>query len=171
MNSKVANPKAIGYGVLAIGLWMFSIGPAQVVPSMGGGGAIQTIVTVAALGLLIAGIASFLLDDAWTAFFFLLWSGIFWGSAHGLGFTGLTGAWFLIAITLVNLYLWFGLFKRDDQRGSISGVVFLLWLSLLCLGLHGFVGFDVLSILGGAFGCASALAAFFVSATELSPAD
>lgn len=172
MNYKIANPKALGFGVLAIGLWMISIGPAQVVPGMGYGHIMHTIATVAALGLLIAGIASFLLEDAWSAFFFLLWSGIFWGSTQGMGgYSSLIGAWFLIAVTLVNLYLWFALFKREDHRAGTSALVFLLWLSLLCLGLHGFVGFDVLAILGGAFGCASALFAFYVSATELTSED
>lgn len=174
MNGNVANPWPLGFGVLAIALWMLSVGPAGIGGFMGidvaaGAGAMHGIFTVAMLGLLIAGIAAFLRRESWLGFFFLLWSGLFW--ADGFGFDHAGGmrfvGWFLMTITLVNFYLWAAAWKSGKLGGAVSFMVLLLWISFLCFGLNGFFGFWVLLRIGGAFGLASALVAFYISATTL----
>lgn len=172
MNDKVANPWPLGFGVLAIALWMLSVIPAGIAGPMGfdvAPGTMHAIFTVAMLGLLIAGIAAFLRRESWLGFFFLLWSGLFW--AGGFGFERAGGmrfeGWFLMTITLVNFYLWFTAFKSGKLGGAVSFMVLLLWVSFLCYGLNGFFGFWVLLRIGGAFGLASALVAFYISATTL----
>ena len=172
MNDKVANPWPLGFGVLAIALWMLSVIPAGIAGPMDfdvAPGTMHAIFTVAMLGLLIAGIAAFLRRESWLGFFFLLWSGLFW--AGGFGFERAGGmrfeGWFLMTITLVNFYLWFAAFKSGKLGGAVSFMVLLLWVSFLCYGLNGFFGFWVLLRIGGAFGLASALVSFYISATTL----
>lgn len=174
MNGNVASPWPLGFGVLAIALWMLSVIPAGIsglmdlgaVPDMG---AMHGIFMVAMLGLLIAGIAAFLRRESWLGFFFLLWSGLFW--ANGFGFERAAGirfdGWFLMTIALVNFYLWAAAWKSGKLGGAVSFMVLLLWVSFLCFGLNGFFGFWVLLRIGGAFGLASALVAFYISATTL----
>ncbi|MGH8182608.1 MAG: hypothetical protein ACREPH_02995 [Rhodanobacteraceae bacterium] len=171
MNGKIANPKALGFGVLAIALWMFSVVHAGIADPMGiDPGVMHMVGTVAMLGLLIAGIASFLRHESWLGFFFLLWSGLFWGAGHGMGH-GQMGygdmryaGWFMMTIALVNFYLWFAAMKSGRLGHAVSFMVLLLWLSFLALGLRGFFDFWVLIRVGGALGLASALVAFYVSA-------
>lgn len=173
MNNNIANPWPLGFGVLAIALWMLSVLPAGIAGPMGFGvapGAMHGVFTVAMLGLLIAGIAAFLRHESWLGFFFLLWSGLFW--AGGFGFGRAAGGmrlegWFLMTIALVNFYLWFAAWKSGKLGGAVSFMVLLLWVSFLCYGLNGFFGFWVLLRVGGAFGLASALVAFYISATTL----
>ncbi|MGH8146514.1 MAG: hypothetical protein ACREPY_09285 [Rhodanobacteraceae bacterium] len=172
MNGNIANPWPLGFGVLAIALWMLSVIPAGIAGPIGFGvapAAMHGIFTVAMLGLLIAGIAAFLRHESWLGFFFLLWSGLLWAS--GFGFERAGGArfegWFLMTIALVNFYLWLAAWKSGKLGGAVSVMVLLLWVSLLCFGLNGFFGFWVLLRVGGAFGLASALVAFYISATTL----
>jgi len=176
MNSNIASPKALGFGVLAVALWMFYLAHAGLIHPMGiNPGTMQMAMTLAALGLLIAGIMAFLRREGWLAFFFLLWAGLAWGSTHG-GHGGmheggmLFTAWFTIALTLVNLYLWFAVMKDKKQGGAVSLMVLLLWLSLLALGLQGFFGgAAVLERIGGILGLISALVAFYISAGSVTP--
>lgn len=178
MYSKIANPKALGFGVLAIGLWMFSVIHAGIASPAGFEPQILHMVgTIAMLGLLIAGIAAFLRHEAWLGFFFLLWAGLFWGS----GFAAMRRAqmvygdmryagWFLMTIALVNFYLWYGVWKSGRFGMAVSCMLLLLWLSLLALGLHGFFAFWVLFRVSGALGLASALVAFYISAGAVATA-
>lgn len=173
MYNNLANPRALGFGVLAIALWMFSVVHAGIVDPMGIDPLIMHMVgTVAMLGLLIAGIAAFLRHESWLGFFFLLWSGLFWG-AYGMGH-GQMGdgdmhyaGWFMMTLALVNGYLWVATVKSSKLGPAISFMVLLLWLSFLALGLRGFFDFWVLIRVGGALGLASALIAFYVSAGAL----
>lgn len=177
MNGKVANSEALGFGVLAIALWMFSVANAGIGGTLGIAGAgplgfgsvMHGVATLAMLALLIAGIASFLRHEAWLGFFFLLWSGLFWGGGFGTGMesVGRFDGWFMMTLTLVNFYMWLAAWKSGRLGGAVSFMVLLLWISLLCYGLRGFFGFWVLDRVGGAFGLASALVAFYVSAATL----
>lgn len=181
MNGNIADPRPLGFGVLAIALWMLSVVHAGIAGAMMGFDphVVHAFGTVAMLGLLIAGIAAFLRRESWLGFFFLLWSGLFWSSAYGMdqGQMGYGGAryagWFMMTIALVNFYLWIAAWKSARFGGAISFMVLLLWVAFLCFGLNGFFGFWVLLRVGGAFGLASALVAFYVSAatlaTELCP--
>ncbi len=171
MNSHIANPKALGFGVLAIALWMFFLAHVGLIHPIGVNSSIlHMAMTMAALGLLIAGIMAFLRHESWLAFFFLLWAGLAWGLAYGMGYHGSVGssdihftAWFAIALTLVNLYLWFATVKSRKLGSALSLMVLLLWLSLLLMSLQDFLGVWVLGRISGALGLASALVAFYVS--------
>ena len=175
MNSNVANPKALGFGVFAIALWMFSLPHSGVISPMGIDiSTFHTAATIASLGLLIAGIMAFLRRDTWLAFFFLLWAGAIWGSAQGISQHDMMAprdmryaAWLAIALTLVNFYLWLGTYRNSQLGGSVFFMMLLLWLSLLALGLDGFFHAVVLERIGGVLGLISALAAFYVSAGSL----
>lgn len=175
MNNKVANPTALGFGVLAIAFWMFSLPHAGLVHPTGiDPGTMHVTMTLAALGLLIAGIMAFLRQEGWSAFFFLLWAGIAWGSSQGMGHEMMAATrefngWFAIAITLVNLYLWFGAFMTRNIGGAVSLTVLLLWLSLFGLGLSFFFNSAVLERIGGILGLISAVLAFYVSAGSMCP--
>ena len=177
MNNKVANPKALGFGVLAVAFWMFSLAHAGLVRPAGiDPGTMHVTMTLATLGLLIAGIMAFLREEGWSAFFFLFWAGMAWGSAHGMGHdmmpaTREFNGWFAIAITLVNLYLWFGAFKTKSIGGAVSLTVLLLWLSLLGLGLSFFFNSVVLERIGGILGLIGAVVAFYVSAASMCPVN
>ncbi len=175
MNNKVANPTALGFGVFAIAFWMFSLTHSGLVHPAGiDPGTMHVAMTVAALGLLIAGIMAFLREEGWSAFFFLLWAGLAWGNSHGMGheMMGATrefNGWFTIAITLINLYLWFGAFKDKKLGGATSLTVLLLWLSLLGLGLSFFFNSAALERIGGILGLIGAALAFYVSAASMCP--
>ena len=175
MNNKVANPAALGFGVLAIAFWMFSLAHSGLVHPTGiDPGTMQVTMAVATLGLLIAGIMAFLRQEGWSAFFFLLWAGVAWGSSHGMshemmGATREFNGWFAIAITLVNLYLWFGAFMDKKLGGAVSLTVLLIWLSLLGLGLSFFFNSVVLERIGGILGLIGAVVAFYVSAGSMCP--
>lgn len=171
MNSNIASSKALGFGVFAVGTWMFFLAHAGLVHPMGvDPGTMQMAMTLAALGLLIAGIMAFIRHEGWLAFFFLFWAGLAWGSSHGTGHGAMPAgdmrftAWFTIAITLVNLYLWYVAMKSKKLGGAINLTMLLLWLAMLALGLQGFLGANVLERVSGALGLASSLAAFYVSA-------
>lgn len=175
MNSKFASPKALGFGVFAIALWMFSLPHSGLISPMGIGIAtFRTAATIASLGLLIAGIMAFLRRDAWLVLFFLLWAGAIWGSAQGISQHDMMttrdmryAAWLAMALTLVNFYLWLGTYRNSQLGGSVSLMMLLLWLSLLALGLDGFFQVVVLERIGGVLGLISALLAFYVSAGSL----
>lgn len=173
MNSKIADPRALGFGVLAIALWMFSVNNAGIGGTWGPGPYVMHLVaTIGMLGLLIAGIAAFLRHEGWFGFFFLLWAGLLWGSGHGMGHGSDQGGmrdlgWFMMTLALVNFYLWFATLKGSGLGLAISVMVLLLWLSLLASGLRGFFDLWVLVRVGGALGLASALVAFYVSAGAL----
>lgn len=175
MNSKVANPTALGFGVLAIAFWMFSLAHSGLVHPAGiDPGTMHTVMSIASLGLLIAGIMAFLRQEGWSAFFFLLWAGLYWGSSHGMGHEMMAGTrefngWFAIALTLVNLYLWFGAFKDKKIGGAITLTVLLTWLALLGLGLSFFFNSGVLERIGGILGLISGALAFYVSAATMCP--
>lgn len=172
MNSHIASSKALGFGVLAIGLWMFFVTRSGLVSDTGvDPGTMHTVFVVAALGLLIAGIMAFVRNDGWLAFFFLLWAGLSWGASHAIaGQSGIAhgsalfNAWFGITITLVNLYLWLATIKNQKLGGAVTITVLLIWVSWLLMALGIFLSIWILGRIGGVVGLASAVAAFYVSA-------
>jgi succinate-acetate transporter protein len=173
MLHRLASSKALGFGVLAIALWMVSIPHSGLVSPTGiDPGTAHMVLMIAALGLLIAGIVAFLRHEGWLAFFFLLWSGLTWGGMHAMGSNGgmagssaLYAAWFTIAITFVNLYLWLTAWAARRILGeAVSFTLLLIWVSWLLIALGEFLNGWVLIRAGAAVGLASALAAFYVSA-------
>jgi len=175
MNNKIANPTALGFGVLAIAFWMFSLAHSGLVHPAGiDPGTLHVTMALATVGLLIAGIMAFLRQEGWSAFFFLFWAGIAWGSMHGMDHEMMAATrefngWFAIALTLVNLYLWFGAFKTKSIGGAVSLTVLLLWLSMLGLGLSFFFNSTALERIGGILGLIGAAIAFYVSAASMCP--
>lgn len=172
MNSNIANSKSLGFGVLAIASWMYFVSRSGLVSHMDvSPGIMHTVFAIASIGLLIAGIMAFVRHDGWLAFFFLLWAGMAWGSAHAMGAAaGMGGgsalfvAWFAITITLVNLYLWFACMKNPTLGGAVSFTVLLIWVAWLLMALGLFLQVWILGRIGGVVGLASAVAAFYVSA-------
>lgn len=170
MNNNLASSKALGFGVLGAALWMLYVTHSGLVSAMGvDPRAMHTVVTIAALGLLIAGIASLWRKEGWLGFFFLFWSGLIWGSMRtGIIHGGsLYVAWFAIVVTLINLYLWLAAFKNDSLGSAVVGTVLLLWVSWLLMGLGAFTDVWLLGRIGGVVGLASSLGAFYVSAGSL----
>lgn len=174
MNSNIASSKPLGFGVLAIASWMYFVTRSGLVSPMGiNPGVMHVVMTIAAIGLLIAGIMAFVRHDGWLAFFFLLWAGLSWGSAHMMGMHGGMGgmgqgsalfvAWFGITITLVNLYLCWASMKNPRLGGAVTITVLLIWISWLLMALGSFLGIWILGRVGGVVGLASAVVAFYVS--------
>ncbi len=171
MNGKVASSKALGFGVFAIMAWIFNMPSAGWISMQAyATPAAHTVLVVAMLGLLIAGLAAFLRGETWLAFFFILWCGVAWGYAGTMGGTTMAnpfGSWLWLALALVNLYLWIAAMK--GKLGAVlSFAVLLLWLSALAGGLAGlFSSAAVLSVIGGYLGLVSALLFFYVSAGSI----
>ncbi|MDN5865329.1 MAG: hypothetical protein L0I62_08985, partial [Gammaproteobacteria bacterium] len=101
MNGRLADPKALGFGVFATGAWLFSMSLAGFMPVVYGT-PLQGVAVFVGIGLLVAGVAAFLRGDGWLGFFFILWSATAWGV--GASFTV---GWFWFALAIMNLYLWY----------------------------------------------------------------
>lgn len=160
MNGKLADPKALGFGVFATGAWLFSMSMAGFMPVVYGT-PLQGVTLFVGIGLLVAGVAAFLHSDSWLGFFFILWAAVAWG----LG-TSLTVGWFWLALALMNLYLSMAA-SRSDVEPAIGLVAFLVGIDALGQGLFGVVGLTWAAIIGSYFGLAAAAAAFYVSAATV----
>lgn len=168
MNDRIASSKALGFGVFAIISWIFSMPSAGWVSMQAyATPAAHTILVLAMIGLLIAGLAAFLRGETWLAFFFILWCGLSWGYAGTMGGSMMPNpfdAWLWLALGLVNFYLWIAAMK-GGLGGAVSFGVLLLWLSCLASGLWElFPSATVLMPISGYLGLADALVFFYVSA-------
>lgn len=170
MNGSVANPKALGFGALAITGWTYSMVHAGwFSPAAFGSVAAHGAAVFATYALLVAALASFLREEAWHAVFFMALSAFWWGvqNAGGATQTEAFGGWYYLAVAVFVGLLWIGS-RQSREVGDGAGLVALgvtltvLGLSLADLGLGGF--FDVI---GGYVGLATALVAFWVTATEI----
>ncbi|MGH8161735.1 MAG: hypothetical protein ACRESR_06260 [Gammaproteobacteria bacterium] len=161
---RVANSRALGFGVFAIAAWLYSMAGAGFMP-MVYGQSLHGVAMIAAIGLLIAGIASFLRREPWLGFFFILWSAVAWsgGVVAGLG-------WLWLALALINFYLWLGV-RRRGLEPAIGAIAFLVAVDALGQGLFGVVGLHWAGVVGTWFGLAAALVAFYVSATSAMSPD
>lgn len=170
MNDRIASSKALGFGVFAVTMWMFSMVDAGwFVPAASQSGIAHLVLVFAMIGLLIAAIAAFLRGEAWYAFFFMFWSAAAWGYSGGMGGMSVVPAfegWLWLAFALVNLYLWLAA-MRGGLGGAVSLAVLLTGLSAAASGIHGFVPTDILVRIDGYLGLAAAVIAFYVSAADI----
>jgi hypothetical protein len=157
----VGSSKALGFGVFAVAAWLLSMMMAGFMPAAGAGAGVAPVVALgifAGVGLLVAGIASFLRGETWLGFFFIFWAAIAWAFGGGA-----TSGWLWMAIALVNFYLWLAA-SRSGLETSVSFIAFLIGLDAFGQGLHGVVGLFWAGQIGAYIGLAAALVAFYLSA-------
>lgn len=159
MNGKVASSKALGFGVFGIAAWVISMVLSGLMP-FPLGVTFQHVYVLLGVGLLVAGVASFLRGEAWLAFFFILWSAAAWAG------DGPLASWLWLGLALVNLYLWLGA-RRGGLEGAVAAVAFLSGIAALGLGLRGVAGLNLAGLIGSYFGLAAAAVAFYVSAGSI----
>ncbi|HET6726100.1 MAG TPA: hypothetical protein VFH85_08860 [Gammaproteobacteria bacterium] len=157
---KVASSKAFGFGIFAIAAWLVSMSMSGLA-HIGFNAPMGTVADLAFLGLLIAAIAAFLRHETWLAFFFMLWSAAYFAGG-GMAAAG----WGWLALSLVNFYLAFAA-SKCEQEPAVTLAVFLIAISALGAGLSGVLGTMLAAHIGGYFGLAAALVAFYISAAYI----
>ncbi|MDN5865697.1 MAG: hypothetical protein L0I62_10895 [Gammaproteobacteria bacterium] len=160
MNMNIGDSKALGFGVFATGVWLFSMYFAglAVFPFAA---ELSTISMLLAIALLVAGVAALLRKESWLGFFFILWSAASFAS-HGAAASG----WLWFALALINFYLWLAAAKHG-QETAVGLVVLLVAIDALGQGLSRVVGLDWAGFVGAWFGLAAAAAAYYVSAAVI----
>lgn len=157
MNTSIANPRGLGFGIFAVSSWLLSMVAIGIIP-ITYGNPMPGLATFSAIGLLVAGIACFLRREAWLGFFFILWSAVGWS------FDSLSvSAWIWFALALLNLYLWLGA-KKNGQTTAVAAIALLIGLDAFGQGLARIIGVYWPAFVGGCLGLAAALVAFCVSA-------
>lgn len=158
--SKVASSKALGFGVFAVGVWLFSMDFSGLA-TFGYGGQTHMLSMLLGVGLLVAGVAAFLRSEAWLAFFFILWSAASFASG-GAAASG----WLWLGLALINFYLWMAA-SKSAQEAAVGAVVFLVAVNALGQGLSRVAGLNLAGQIGAYFGLAAAAFAFYVSAASV----
>lgn len=158
--SNVASSKALGFGIFAVGVWLFSMVFSGLATFPYGGQA-HMISLFLGIGLMVAGVAAFLRDEAWLAFFFILWSAASFasGGAYASG-------WIWLGIALISLYLWLAA-RNAGMETAIGAIAFLIGLDALGQGLSRVAGLHLAGVIGAYIGLAVALLAFYVSAASI----
>ncbi|MGH8224730.1 MAG: hypothetical protein ACRER1_01060 [Gammaproteobacteria bacterium] len=160
MNGKVASSKALGFGIFAVGVWLFSMALSGLAV-FHYGGQTHMISMFMGIGLLVAGVAAFLRNETWFAFFFILWSvaSFATGGAYASG-------WMWLAMALINLYLWLAA-RNAKLETAIVVIAFLIGLDCLGQGLSRVAGLHLAGLIGAYIGLATAALAFYVSAVHV----
>lgn len=166
MEGRVANPRALGFGALAIGAWMYSmIDAGWFELSTYASGTSQSVAVFAMIALLVAALAAFLRDETWHALFFAFWAALFWGFS-GVLETGpgdmAYGGWHSLMIAVFSLLLWLSAGRSDvaqPDRLVAGGVT----VAFLCFGIGGLLGVDFLGMAGGYVGLLTALISFWAT--------
>ncbi|TKY90280.1 hypothetical protein EX895_000278 [Sporisorium graminicola] len=139
----------------------------------------------------ISGICEFACGNTFGATFFCSFGMFWWGYATLLiPFFGFSGMYDGQAGIYANgspyaseagdalglyLWIWFGIttiYLIASIRGSVSlfVLIFMIWLTFLCLGAHNYTGNDELRSAGGAFGIAAGFAGYYLGiASFLTP--
>lgn len=170
MGDRVADPRALGFGVFAIITWMFSLVDAGWYPPEMAGSMFQAVTSLAAIGLLIAALAAFVRGDQWHATFFMFWTALVWGfrAAMSAGMTApnaYTG-WYDILIVAVSVLLFMA--ARRAGLGTPEVLVsFLVCLLFLAFALSGWLGGQVWTVLGGYIGLATGAASLWATSAAL----
>lgn len=174
LGTQIANSKALGFGVFAILAWMYSMIIAGWFPDPETFGT-QTAMDVATLGtyaILVASLASFLRGEKWHAVFFMFWAAYAWsiqvqgGEAGAEAFRG----WFYLTAAVFHLFLGWGAL-RNPNLGTDRALVALGTLLVFLGGaLTGWGLPSIFGIIGGYFGLATALVAFWITAVEIGAA-
>ncbi|MFB6097797.1 MAG: hypothetical protein ABEK84_01515 [Salinibacter sp.] len=171
IGTQIANPKALGFGVFAIALWMYSMVFANW-PFQEGvmeSAVAQEAVVLATFALLIAALAAFLRGSTWYAVFFMFWSAVFWASkaVKGGGEFEAYGGWFYLTLAVFTFLLWLGALQTEEVGASPMLVVLGAWITLLGPALTGLFGLSFFAIIGGYVGLVTALVSFWTAATEI----
>lgn len=170
MEQRIANPKVLGFLTLAIAGWAFSMPAAGWYPAaVMGEAAMNQAAVLAMLGLLYAGLASLLRQEAWYGVFFLFWSGLWWSfhatfGAVGMGTAGFMG-WFNITLALASLVLWLGA-MRTGAPMPVMLLALAVTLVFLCYALGGWIA-TVFMVIAGYAGLIAALLSFWAAFAEL----
>lgn len=170
MNGRIANPKALGFGAIAITAWTYSLVHAGwLMPSALGSGSAHDVAVFATFALLVAALAAFLREETWYAVFFMFGSAFWWaiqtagGDVQAQAFQG----WYYLTAAVFLGLVWLGAVQSREVEGDAGLVALglalvLLGLSLTDLGLPAFF-----NVLAGYVGLATALLSFWVAAREL----
>jgi hypothetical protein len=160
MNGRVGNVRALGFGVFATGVWLYSMSLAGFMP-VTYGKPLHGIAVFVGIGLIVAGVTALLRHESWLGFFFILWAAASWGvgASFGLG-------WFWLALALMNLYLWLAA-GRAGHAPAVGLVALLVGIDALGQGLYGVAGLNLAGLIGAYFGLAAAAFAFYVSAAAI----
>ncbi|HKK08159.1 MAG TPA: hypothetical protein VKA44_04680 [Gemmatimonadota bacterium] len=170
MGDRVADPRALGFGVFAILTWMYSLVDAGWYGPEMAGSMFQDVATFAAIGLLIAALAAFVRGDQWHATFFMFWTALIWGfrAAMSAGMTApnaYTG-WYDILIVAVSLLLFMS--ARQAGVGTPEVLVsFLVCVLFLAFALSGWLGGETWTVLGGYVGLVTGAASLWATASAM----
>lgn len=170
MDVRIADPKALGFGALAVSVWPYStVHAGWLAPTAFASAAAHDVAVFATFALLIAALAAFLRGETWYAVFFMFFSAFWWGiqTAGGAGEAAAFQGWYYLAAAVFAGLLWLGSLQAEGVGGDVTlvalgGALSVLGISLTDLGLAGF--FDVA---GGYVGLATALVSFWVAARAL----
>ena len=170
MGDRVADPRALGFGVFAILTWMFSMVDAGWYGPELAGSMMQGVTTVAAVGLLIAALASFLRGETWYATFFTFWTALIWGfravMSAGMTAPNAYTGWYDILVVAVSLLLFMA--ARQAGLGTPEVLVsFLVCLLFLAFALSGWLGGEIWTVLGGYVGLATGAASLWATSAAL----
>lgn len=170
MNGRIADPRALGFGAIAITGWTYSMVHAGwLMPGALGSGAAHGVAVFATFAFLVAALAAFLRGETWHAVFFMFLSAFWWavqtpgGEGQAQAFQG----WYYLTAAVFLGLLWLGALQSTEVEADASLValgigIVLLGLGLADLGLPAF--FDLVA---GYVGLATALLSFWVAAREL----
>lgn len=174
MDGRIANPKALGFGALAITGWTYSMAHAGwLMPATLGSGAAHDVAVFATFALLVAALAAFLRGETWHAVFFMFLSAFWWAvqATGGEGQAQALQGWYYLASAVFLAVLGAGGLQSAEVGTDASlvalGVAFvLIGLGLADLGLP-----TMFTLIGGYAGLATALLSFWVAARELMTAE
>lgn len=167
---QIANPKALGFGVLGISLWMYAMVFAGWFPNPEtlGTNIASNAAVMQTYALLVAALACFLRGETWHAVFFMFWSVEAWavtvqgGEAASGGYSG----WFYMTFAVFLLILTWG--AVQDQKVGSDRALLSFGLSVYALGVSlATWGLGVLGVIGGYIGLLTALFAFWITAKEI----
>lgn len=166
---QIANPKALGFGTFALGVWPYMMIWAGWFSEGFNLVSIHDATVIATYALLVAALASFLRGESWHAVFFMFWSALFWAMQIQGGDASVEAfrAWFYLTVTVFSLLLAVGGFQSEEPPALHSGIalgssVVALGIALSLWGLG-----NVFGIVAGYIGLITALLAFWVTAQEL----
>lgn len=165
----IANPKALGFGALAIAFWVYGMIWAGFFPEGFGTDVALDAAILSTYALLVAALVAFLRGETWHAVFFMFWAAYGWsvtvqtGDASGDAFRG----WYNLTIVVFNLLLAWGA-VTNQETGTTRALVALgvaLWFLCGVLSSWGLPQF--LAVIGGYIGLLTAVLAFWIVATEV----
>lgn len=167
---QIANPKAIGFGVLGISFWMYAMIAAGWFPNPETYGTkiAMNAAVMQTYALLVAALVCFLRGEKWHAVFFTFWSVEAWaatvqtGEASSAAYSG----WFYLTFVVFLLILGWAAFKSQKVSNDRALIAFAAALYGLGIAL-GMWGLATFAVIGGYIGLLTALLAFWITAQEI----